>query len=285
MVLVSVLIRNLNEANELNVCLKALQSQQVNFAFEILVVDNESDDNSVEIAKSFGCRVAILPRKEFTYGKALNFGIERCNGKFILILSAHVFLLSDNFLQKAVAHFDDEKIAGLKFVIADSQSKVTYALLHKPVILSYSKEEDLDIDRIWMYGTVNSCAMIRRSVWEQIKYDENIFYSEDKVWAYQVVKAGYSIKANIPLFYLYYKKITRKQMLERRAKEEVAFMLVTGLPSKHYQFGFRGIKNDIYLLYSQIKGFTNRINAHFKTKREIKKLLVGQKKSKLIDHF
>jgi glycosyltransferase involved in cell wall biosynthesis len=276
MVLVSVLIRNLNEANELNVCLKALQSQQVNFAFEILVVDNESDDNSVEIAKSFGCRVAILPRKEFTYGKALNFGIERCNGKFILILSAHVFLLSDNFLQKAVAHFDDEKIAGLKFVTADNPAKTMHAFLHKPAILSY-EEDDLDIKKIWLYGTVNSCALIRKSVWQQIKYDETTFYSEDKIWAYQVLKAGYKIKANIPLFYLYHKKLTQKQILDRRAKEEVSFMLTTGLPSKQYQTGLKGMKGDVKQLFNQTKGFAKRTRDYFKIKLLIKKIVEDQK--------
>ncbi len=282
MILISILIRNLNEANELNVCLKALRSQQVDFEIEIIVVDNESDDNSLEIAKCYGCRVEILPRKEFTYGKALNFGIEHCSGQFILILSSHVFLLSDNFLQKAVEHFDDDKIAGLKFVTADSPSKAMNAFLNKPAILSYD-EEDLDIQKIWLYGTVNSCAFIRKSVWEYYKYDEKTFYSEDKIWSYQVLKAGYKIKANIPLFYLYHKKLTQKQILNRRAKEEVAFMLTTGLPSKQYQSGLNGMKSDVKQLFNQTKGFAKRTRDYFKTKSLIKKYVEDQRDQFRVD--
>ena len=53
----SILIRNLNEAKQLEQTLLALKRQQANFEYEILVIDNESDDNSVEIAERMGCMV------------------------------------------------------------------------------------------------------------------------------------------------------------------------------------------------------------------------------------
>ena len=44
--------------------------------FEIVLVDNDSVDGTLEIAGRFGCRVVSIPRREFRYGKALNLGIE-----------------------------------------------------------------------------------------------------------------------------------------------------------------------------------------------------------------
>src|SRR4051812_24264417 len=120
----SVLIRNLNEAKSLEQTLIALERQQTSFEYEVVVIDNESDDDSVEIALSRGCKVFMLPRSEFTYGRALNFGISKCAGEIIVILSAHVVLLNELFLQKIPSYFEDVYVAGLRFVLGTSPEKV-----------------------------------------------------------------------------------------------------------------------------------------------------------------
>lgn len=271
--LVSVLIRNLNEANALNICLKALQLQKVSYEFEIVIVDNESDDDSLAIASSYGCKVVTMPRETFTYGKALNVGIESCKGQFVLLLSSHVFLLNDNFLEEAVKHFDTDKTAGLRFTSSNSYGSVGGALLYGAKELSWDSEAG-DAYNIWMYGTVNNCAFIRKSIWEKFKYNEKVFYAEDKIWAYHVMKAGYLIKVNIPLFYLYHKNMTRKQMLYKRAQEEVSFILTTGKPFQAYP---RDFSYQFIHLYKQARGFLFRTDAYFRTKQIVKKIMKEQK--------
>jgi len=271
--LVSILIRNLNEANSLNICLKALKRQKVNFEFEIIVVDNKSDDDSVAIAESYGCKIISMEREDFTYGRALNLGIENCAGEFVLLLSSHVFLLNDNFLEEAIVHFDDPLIAGLRFTAAGSHGSVGGALLYGARTMTWESEEG-DVYNIWMYGTVNNCAFIRKSVWQEYKYDEKVFYAEDKIWAYYVLKAGYGIKVNIPLFYLYHKHMTRKQTLHKRAQEEVSFILTTGKPFRAYP---NDIGHRVFYVYSQAKGFISRTEAYFRTRRLTKKILKEQK--------
>src|ERR1051326_4382523 len=112
----SILIRNLNEARSLKQTLCALKKQQTNFEYEVVVIDNESDDNSVDVAKQMGCEGFRLKRDEFTFGRSLNFGIEKCKGEIILILSAHVILLNELFLQSIPKYFANTKVAGLRFV-------------------------------------------------------------------------------------------------------------------------------------------------------------------------
>ena len=95
----SILIRNLNESKNLQRTLTALEKQVTDFEYEIVVLDNESDDDSKLVAERKGCTVYTLKRDAFTYGGSLNFGISKCSGDIILILSAHVILLNEYFLK------------------------------------------------------------------------------------------------------------------------------------------------------------------------------------------
>jgi len=130
--------------------------------------------------------------------------------------------------------------------------------------------EEGDVYNIWMYATVNNCAFIRKSAWEKVKYNEQVFYAEDKVWAYHILQKGYGIIVNIPLFYMYHKHMTRKETLTKRAQEEVSFILTTGKP-------FRAYPNDwihkTNFVYAQLRGVIMRIDSFFRTRRAVKKFL------------
>jgi len=269
----SVLIRNLNEAEALNLSLKALQLQKTDFEFEIVVLDNESNDNSVEVARSYGCKVYSFPRERFSYGKAINYGIENCNGAFIYLLSSHVYLLSDNFIQKIPSYFTEERIAAIRFTSTTTLENIRQALLKGERVIDW-ESENRDMHRVWMYGTINHSAAIRKQVWEKIKFDETVFYAEDKIWAYQVLKEGYAIKVNVPSFYMYNKTLTRDQRLNRRANEEVSYRLLTGSEAMFYSNSF---KDKIKYVWREWKAFFSRVDAHFKTLRKIKKIHKNEK--------
>src|SRR6478672_3396772 len=112
----SILLRNLNEGNYLRQFLHSLSKQIIHDPYEIVVVDNESDDESLTILKDFSCRLITIPRMEFTYGGALNTGISQCKGEYIFIASPHICLRSYNFLQQTVLYLDNDKnAAGLRF--------------------------------------------------------------------------------------------------------------------------------------------------------------------------
>jgi len=85
----SVLIRCRNEGKSLRQVFDALKAQRCDFQWEIVVVDNESEDNTREVCHEYGARVVTLPRAEFTYGRATNFGISHSRGELILLMSAH----------------------------------------------------------------------------------------------------------------------------------------------------------------------------------------------------
>ena len=86
---VSVFIRVRDEAAALQEVMRALAEQIIDATIEIVVLDNESDDESAQVALAAGARVFSLPRQYFGYGRALNLGAAVCRGEIIVLLSAH----------------------------------------------------------------------------------------------------------------------------------------------------------------------------------------------------
>jgi glycosyltransferase involved in cell wall biosynthesis len=68
--LLSVIILTYNEATNLPTCLESLQSLKA----EIFIVDSGSSDNTIEIAKQFGCQVFTNPFEN--QAQQLNWGLE-----------------------------------------------------------------------------------------------------------------------------------------------------------------------------------------------------------------
>src|SRR5207248_1196148 len=72
--LISVLIRVRNEEHALRRLIECLRIQKLDRPFEVVVIDNESDDDSAKVARSMGARVFTFPRSLFGYGRAINVG-------------------------------------------------------------------------------------------------------------------------------------------------------------------------------------------------------------------
>ena len=75
----------LNEEETLLFCIKEIQNyiQKNKLNAEILLSDNNSDDNSVQIAKKNNCRVTIC--KEKGYGNTLIHGTKNAHGKYCIM--------------------------------------------------------------------------------------------------------------------------------------------------------------------------------------------------------
>lgn len=75
----------LNEEKTIKYCIEEIQKyiRKNNLKAEILVSDNNSTDNSVQIAEECGARVAIC--KERGYGKALINGTNNAYGKYCIM--------------------------------------------------------------------------------------------------------------------------------------------------------------------------------------------------------
>jgi len=108
---VSVVMPCLNEEKTVVICIKkakeALKKHRING--EVVVVDNGSTDNSVEIAKREGAKIIHQPVRG--YGSAYLKGIEEAEGKFIIIGDA-----DDTYNFSEIGKFVEQLRDGFEFV-------------------------------------------------------------------------------------------------------------------------------------------------------------------------
>jgi glycosyltransferase involved in cell wall biosynthesis len=89
--MVSVIIRNRNEERYIGHAIQSVHDF-LGYDIEIILVDNESTDNSIRVVNTFEYlnikRVDIL-KDDYTPGKSVNAGVQIASHDYILVLSAH----------------------------------------------------------------------------------------------------------------------------------------------------------------------------------------------------
>lgn len=106
---ISVIIPAYNEEKYIRTCLESLQKQEVP-ADEIIVVDNNSKDNTASVASSYGVRVITETKQGIT--PARNAGFNAASGDVLARCDADTIVPSD-WIKKIKNHFEQENIGGL----------------------------------------------------------------------------------------------------------------------------------------------------------------------------
>jgi glycosyltransferase involved in cell wall biosynthesis len=185
--MISVVVRTKNEEAWLPRCLSAV-SRQAGCTHEIIVVDNESSDRSLEIAHRYGCRIVPLTNQEFTFGRSLNVGIRAAHGDFVAMISGHCIPLHDQWLATLRAAFDHADVAG---VYGRQEPLPDTDPLDKRDLWTTFGVERRRQRRDYFFHNAN--AMIRRSIWQVEPFDEQIAGVEDRAWARRILARGLQI--------------------------------------------------------------------------------------------
>lgn len=213
----SIIIVNYNVKEFLQNLIHSIHKAGRNLSYEIIVVDNASDDGSIELLKEKFPEVNLIANDaNLGFSKANNIGLKNASGKYILLLNPDTIVAEDTF-EKMIDFFKGNPQAGLagcKILNPDgtlqlacrrsfpgpwtSFCKVTglSSLFPQNKIfarynLTYLDENDTyEVDAI-----SGSFMMFPKSVFEKIGgLDERFFmYGEDLDFCYRIQQAGYKV--------------------------------------------------------------------------------------------
>jgi len=185
--MISVIVRTKNEVAWIARCLRALSFQR-NRRFEVIVVDNESTDGTQDVVRSYGCRLVNITAAEFSYGRAINVGIEASTGDELAILSGHCVPATERWLERLSLNFADERVAG---VYGRQEPLPDSSPFDKRDLWTTFGLDRRVQTRDWFFHNANS--LVRRSVWTEIPFNETIAGVEDREWARRVIARGYQL--------------------------------------------------------------------------------------------
>lgn len=196
--ILSVIIRVRNAEKDLQNCLKLLWQQLLpkEVELEIVVVDNESSDNSAKVAMDLGAKVVFLPVKEFSWGRALNRGIAASSGEIILLLSADAHPVNNSWIIEMAAPLNEPGVAavyGRQIPRSDAPiDEIVRLRKHFPQINVKFDLHSLEFEKKVVI-TSNACAAFHRKIWESCHFDEMVNGAEELPWTSQILKTGYKI--------------------------------------------------------------------------------------------
>lgn len=183
--LVSIIIRTKNEERWIRFCLERILDQSYK-NFEIVIVDNLSTDGTLDIARQFD--ITIVEIDEFLPGKAINLGIERSTGDYIVCLSAHCIPVSNDWLKNLIRELDDESVAG----VYGRQEPLSFSspIDKRDLAMVFGLDKKVQ-KKDPLFHNANSA--FRRSIWDQFPFDATVTNIEDRLWGKQVIDSDYTL--------------------------------------------------------------------------------------------
>ncbi|WP_417264806.1 glycosyltransferase family 2 protein [Brumimicrobium sp.] len=85
----SIIIVNFKTPLLTNDCISSIKSSEITFKYEVIVIDNHSNDNSKELILNTHPDVNFISNSyNAGFGRANNLGVEKSNGSYILLLNS-----------------------------------------------------------------------------------------------------------------------------------------------------------------------------------------------------
>lgn len=203
----SVIIVNYNGGKYLKDCLEAIKNNLKDINYEIIIVDNNSNDDSIELLQANYNEEIILIKSSINLGfaKGNNLGVKKSNGKYVLLLNNDTILKNSIKLALNIFKKQDVGIVGIKMLGKKNEYRnsvghfpspnrlIKLSRLYKINNEFRSGEFINDIYEVdWVEG---SFLLTTRKVWDLVNgLDEDYFmYVEDVDFCKKVSLNNYKV--------------------------------------------------------------------------------------------
>jgi O-antigen biosynthesis protein len=213
----SVIIVNYNVRDYLGNALRSVSEALRGIDGEVIVVDNASDDGSVEMVRSDHPSVKVISNaKNLGFAAANNLALREARGRYLLLLNPDTVVQEDTF--QAIIRFLDGHpragIAGCRILNPDGTLQPACRRSFPTPWVAFTKISGLSAlyPRSRAFGRYNlgyldpeashevdavsgSFMAVRREAYEQAGgLDEEYFmYGEDLDWCYKIKQAGWEV--------------------------------------------------------------------------------------------
>ena len=222
----SIVIRAHNEAQHLGRLFEGIQRQTLRER-EVILVDSGSRDDTIRIAEQNGARIVHIAPEQFSFGRSLNMGIAAAQGRYVVIASAHVRPVYPDWLECLLRPFEDP---GVALVYGKQRGTSDSRFSEHQIFRQWFPDEDTDAQPTPFCNNAN--AAIRRSLWEQRPYDEQLTGLEDVAWAKWTQSEGHRIAYSAHAEIIHVHAETPRRVYERYRREGMAFKRI--FPESHF---------------------------------------------------
>lgn len=190
----------------LELCLKSVEAAIHNIDAEIIVIDNNSPDDSCAMVRQLFPSVKLIENKENSgFSKGNNIGVEQAKGEYLCILNPDTVVAEDSFhkLLKFSESKENLGIVGCQLIdgrgefLPESKRNIPTPKVSLKKILGLTS--DYYANHIQKENTgkanvlVGAFMWLRKEVYNEVEgFDEDYFmYGEDIDLSYKVLKLGY----------------------------------------------------------------------------------------------
>jgi len=214
----NIIIVNYNTKDLLKQCIESIYKNTLKTKFEIIVIDNNSCDGSVEMIEGEYSHIKTISNREnFGFAKACNMGLIVGQGRYSLLLNSDTVILPSalDIMKRFMDENPEVGIIGSKIYYPDYTVQGTARRFPTPFNALFGRKSVLtrlfpnnrfsekyliclnmnctgpfEVD--WVAG---SCLMIKREVIKEIGLLDEGFrmYWEDADWCYRAKKKGWKI--------------------------------------------------------------------------------------------
>ncbi|KQO33254.1 hypothetical protein ASF10_18000 [Flavobacterium sp. Leaf82] len=228
---VSIIIVNYNTKDLLVDCINSVYKQTKDLVFEIVVVDNNStDDSENTIKEKFPKVIFVQSGGNIGFGKANNLGVEKANGEYIFLLNSDTILLNNAifYFLNFARNNKNLNIGCLGTVLLDEDRNNTH-----------SSESFPSMRRIIFEVINNYLKHFFHSPFkkERREFEESNFFEVDYITGADLFLSRElfrSLKGFDPMFFMYYEETDLQKQISKLGLKR---LLIKGAEIIHLEGG------------------------------------------------
>lgn len=179
----SIIIPTLNEEKYIGKLLTSLSDQTFK-NFEVILVDSESEDKTVSIAKSYKLSLTVVTEKRKGVGLARNTGAKHAKSNTLLFLDADI-ILPRYFLKDCLNEFEQ------RFLEVATATSIPISRELRIHLYFYIQNWTIIAGQYFSPLALGYCIFCTKRIHERINgFDENVILGEDTDYAERAGRWG-----------------------------------------------------------------------------------------------